>query len=187
VSKWTFDAGLPTPASTAKGYAYTPSGANWFKQRNRWGTSPRKGAHVFFQFSGPRIHHVGLVTSNDGVLPIQTIEANTSRGTSGSQRDGGGVWRRSRASGIVGYGYPDYSESEEEDWMTSKEVEKLLLEMNHEIRTVIPARFNAIEGLMNNTFRELVQKGDGTIRTELDGLRVDMRSIGGKLGFTPKS
>jgi chromosome segregation ATPase len=71
--------------------------------------------------------------------------------------------------------------------MTSKEVEKLLLEMNHEIRTVIPARFNAIEGLMNNTFRELVQKGDGTIRTELDGLRVDMRSIGGKLGFTPKS
>jgi hypothetical protein len=123
LSKWTFDAGLPTPASTSKGYAYTPAGANWFKQRNRWGTTPRKGAHVFFQFSGPRIHHVGLVTSNDGVFPIQTIEANTSRGTSGSQRDGGGVWRRSRASGIVGYGYPNY---QEDDDMTIPELQKEL-------------------------------------------------------------
>jgi hypothetical protein len=109
LSKWSYDAGLPIPASIAKGYAYTPSGANWFKQQKRWGTSPRKGAHVFFQFSGPRIHHVGIVTAV-GAGFIDTIEANTSRGSAGSQRDGGGVWRRRRTSGIVGYGYPNYSQ-----------------------------------------------------------------------------
>lgn len=115
VSYWTAYAGLPVPASTSKGYAYTPSGANWFQAQGRWGTTPRKGAHVFFRFSGDRIHHVGLVTSDDGVFPIETIEANTSRGAAGSQRDGGGVWRRARATGIVGYGYPNYDESEEDD------------------------------------------------------------------------
>jgi hypothetical protein len=109
LSRWMFDCGLATPASTAKGYAFTPSGALWFQQRGRWGTVPRVGAHVFFRFSGQRIHHVGLVTGVHGGS-IDTIEANTSQGAKGSQRDGGGVWRRRRAAGIVGYGYPDYAE-----------------------------------------------------------------------------
>lgn len=109
LSYWTYHAGLPVPASTSKGYAYTPSGANWFKARGRWGTTPRVGAHVFFRFSGDRIHHVGLVTGVNADGSIDTIEANTSAGSAGSQRDGGGVWRRRRAAGIVGYGYPDYS------------------------------------------------------------------------------
>lgn len=109
LSRWMFDAALPTPASTSKGYAFTPAGALWFQQRNRWGKVPRVGAHVFFRFSGSRIHHVGLVTGIHGAS-IDTIEANTSRGAAGSQRDGGGVWRRRRSAGIVGYGYPDYDE-----------------------------------------------------------------------------
>ncbi|MDP9357826.1 MAG: CHAP domain-containing protein [Chloroflexota bacterium] len=114
LSRWTFDAGLPTPASTSKGYAYTPSGALWFQRRQRWGEVPRVGAHVFFRFSGQRIHHVGLVTGIHGGS-IDTIEANTSRGSAGSQRDGGGVWRRRRSAGIVGYGYPDYDDGQAPD------------------------------------------------------------------------
>ncbi len=108
LSMWSSDAGLPIPASTSKGYAYTPSGAAWFKGQGRWGTRPRVGAHVFFRFSGDRIHHVGLVTGVNPGGSIDTIEANTSRGAVGSQRDGGGVWRRRRSTGIVGYGYPPY-------------------------------------------------------------------------------
>ena len=100
-----FESGAPQPASCSKGYAYTPAGAAWFQEQGRWGQAPQPGAHVFFRFGGPRIHHVGLVV---GVGPgyIDTIEANTSQGKAGSQRDGGGVWRRRRAAGIVGYGYP---------------------------------------------------------------------------------
>lgn len=93
--------------STSKGYAYTPTGAAGFQREGRWGSQPQVGAHVFFRFSGPRIHHVGLVVGH-GAGYLETIEGNTSRGTAGSQRDGGGVWRRRRSSGIVGYGYPAY-------------------------------------------------------------------------------
>lgn len=98
-------------ASTSKGFAYTPAGAQWFRNQGRAGSAPRRGALAFFDFPGDgvaRISHVGFVTDTDGALPVATIEFNTSRGTGGSQRDGGGCWRRSRSSGIVVYGYPDY-------------------------------------------------------------------------------
>ena len=97
-------------ASTSKGFAYCPAGAEWYKKRGRWGTEPRVGAVVFFRFSGgpPRIHHVGIVTGINPDGSIDTIEGNTSRGAGGSQRDGGGVWRRRRKAGVVGYGYPEF-------------------------------------------------------------------------------
>lgn len=99
-------------ASTAKGFIYTPSGADWFRRQGRWGSTPRRGALVFFRFSGGRIHHVGIVEGVNRDGSITTIEANTSPGDAGSQRDGGGVYRRVRRSGIVGYGYPAYSPAE---------------------------------------------------------------------------
>ena len=40
--------------------------------------------------------HVGIVESAPTGSSIVTIEGNTSPGTSGSQSDGGGVWRRTR-------------------------------------------------------------------------------------------
>lgn len=132
LSMWSWDAGLPVPASTSKGYAYTPSGALWFKDRRRWGTRPLPGAHVFFRFSGPRIHHVGLVTDVYSDGSIETIEANTSRGAAGSQRDGGGVWRRRRAAGIVGYGYPNYDDQEVDD-VTKQELLEALEPLNRRL------------------------------------------------------
>lgn len=87
-------------------FAYTPAHALWFQRRGQWGDQPRIGALVFFRFSGNRIHHVGIVT---GIGPhfIDTIEGNTDEA---GGRTGGRVMRRRRRVGIVGYGYPAYSE-----------------------------------------------------------------------------
>lgn len=110
---WCFDqagAGKLVAASSAKGFAYCPAGAEWYQKQGAWGTAPRVGAVVFFQFPGgpKRVHHVGLVTGINPDGSVDTIEGNTSRGSGGSQRDGGGTWRRRRKAGVVGYGYPAY-------------------------------------------------------------------------------
>jgi len=105
-----FMAGLPLPASTSKGFAYTPSGAAWFQKQGRWSKTPRVGALVFFSWEGKRIDHVAIVVKVNSDGSITTIEGNTSSGTAGSQRDGGGVYRRIRKSNIVGYGLPLYKE-----------------------------------------------------------------------------
>ncbi len=91
--------------------AYTPTFAQWFRDRRQWGDRPRPGAVVFFDFPGDSMHrisHVALVEAVNGDGSITTIEGNTSSGRRGSQRDGDGVWRRTRRTGIVGYGYPAY-------------------------------------------------------------------------------
>lgn len=195
LSMWNYEAGLPIPASTPKGYAYTPSGANWFQARNWWGTTPRKGAHVFFRFSGPRIHHVGLVTSDDGVFPIQTIEANTSRGSAGSQRDGGGVWRRSRAAGIVGYGYPNY---DEEDTMNAEQ-EQVLRAIDDVVRGAYNSatqardiasevwdRLTRVEAVVNAELGETT-KDSGSVKAELDEIRRNLRQAIELAGGKPKN
>lgn len=111
VSKVFHDAGLALPATTSKGFAYTPSGVAWFKSQHRWYTSnPQPGDVVFFDFPGDgvnRVSHVGIVESVDG-SSINTIEGNTDeRGG----RTGGKVMRRRRRVGIVGYGRPAYDGS----------------------------------------------------------------------------
>lgn len=91
--------------------AFTPTFAQWFKDHGRWGEKPRPGAVVFFDFPGDKVHrisHVALVEAVNGDGSITTIEGNTCSGRKGSQRDGDGVWRRTRRVGIVGYGYPAY-------------------------------------------------------------------------------
>jgi surface antigen len=91
--------------------AYTPTFAQWFRDHRQWGNDPRPGAVVFFDFPNDnvnRISHVGLVEAVNGDGTVTTIEGNTSSGQSGSQHDGDGVWRRTRRTGIVGYGYPAY-------------------------------------------------------------------------------
>ncbi|WP_158566661.1 CHAP domain-containing protein [Actinomadura craniellae] len=83
-------------------FAYTPSHANWFREKGAWGTTPEPGAVVFFAWSGSKdldsIQHVGLVERVGGDGSVHTIEANT---------DGVHLKRQVRDSGtIVGYGYP---------------------------------------------------------------------------------
>jgi hypothetical protein len=110
VSWCTYSEGLALPASTAKGFAYTPSGAQWFKSRGRWTMRPAKGLVVFFDFPGDsldRISHVGFVEDVRPDGTVVTIEGNTDeRGG----RTGGQVMRKARRAGIVGYGIPDYDD-----------------------------------------------------------------------------
>lgn len=101
--------GTPLSITTPKGFAYCPYGISWFKGNGRWHGDPRPGDLVFFDWARDGISdHVGIVEAvNRG--QITTIEGNTSSGASGSQNNGGGVYRRFRSANIVGYGTPTYS------------------------------------------------------------------------------
>lgn len=90
-------------------HAWTPNGANWFKNRGRFhygtaGIAP--GDIVYFNFGSGIICHVGIFEGwNAGRLV--TIDGNTGSNNGGS---GGCVLRRSRhASAVVGYGRPAYA------------------------------------------------------------------------------
>lgn len=91
-------------------YAYTPSHANFFKNKGQWYTTPQKGDYAFFH-NGTRICHIGWVEKVIDSDTVQTIEGNTD---SGSDADGGQVQRRKRSiSGtkswyITGFGRPAY-------------------------------------------------------------------------------
>lgn len=80
-------------------FAYTPDHANWFASKGRWGTTPKRGAIVFFDWQGGKarsgIDHVGIVFKINADGTIVTIEGNYHNR----------VAKVVRASGIVGYGY----------------------------------------------------------------------------------
>jgi hypothetical protein len=111
-------AGMDPPGKSAtapKGSAYTPSSAAYYQHLGAWRSKSKTyqpGDVVFFDFPGDgvnRISHVGFVVKDLGNGYIDTIEGNTSNGSGGSQRDGGGVWRRRRAKSLtVGCGIPAY-------------------------------------------------------------------------------
>ncbi|MFC5754659.1 CHAP domain-containing protein [Actinomadura rugatobispora] len=86
--------------------AWTVAHAEWFKDHDRWGTEPRPGAIVFFNWGGSKdvndIVHVGMVIKDNGDGTVKTVEGNTSNA----------VMVRERSTGsIVGYGYPEYAKS----------------------------------------------------------------------------
>jgi hypothetical protein len=96
--------------------AYTPFAIDWFRTRAALGSAPRPGAVVFFNWRTrnsrpwPQPEHVGFVEAVHTDGSITTIEGNTQSGGAGNQSDGGGVYRRRRATtNVVGYGYPAYS------------------------------------------------------------------------------
>jgi hypothetical protein len=91
-------------ASTVGQDAWTIAHAKWFKANGRWGSTPRPGAVVFFDWNGGKslddIDHVGYVVSVGSGGEINTVEGNTDNA----------VHRRVRSSDqIVGYGYPSYA------------------------------------------------------------------------------
>lgn len=82
-------------------FAYCPSHVNWFKANKQWGSTPRYGAVVFFDWNNDNVaDHVGFVEGYSGGT-VTTIEGNTSNA----------VKRRTRyPSDILGYGYPAYGD-----------------------------------------------------------------------------
>lgn len=87
-------------------FVYCPYGVKYYKDAGRWGSQPRVGAVVFFQWPGiDRPCHVGLVEAIQADGSIVTVEGNTDVVGGGS---GGQVMRHVRRAFIVGYGYPNY-------------------------------------------------------------------------------
>ena len=87
-------------------FASTIACATWWNGRGRFGTEPRPGAAVFFDWNGGRsiggIDHIGLVVAPLGNGRVRTIEGNAS-----IPGHGDGVWVHDRSTRfIVGYGYP---------------------------------------------------------------------------------
>ncbi|MFF7990327.1 peptidoglycan-binding protein [Kitasatospora xanthocidica] len=111
VSRWAADSGN---ADVVGHFAYCPSHVNFFRARGQWlgpNASVRRGDIVFYTWDhGPLADHVGVVTADSAPGEnIQTIEGNTSSGSSGSQGNGDGCYRRTRSrTFVLGFGRPAY-------------------------------------------------------------------------------
>jgi hypothetical protein len=87
-------------------FAYCPAHVAWFKGRGQWGTTPKVGAVVFFDWNGDKVaDHVGIVETVNPNGSIGTIEGNSTNPNRGRN----GVFRHvENAPYILGYGYPAY-------------------------------------------------------------------------------
>jgi hypothetical protein len=87
-------------------FQYTPLGAQWFAERQQYGSVPRVGSVLFVhRVSLGRVAHTGFVRAVEGDH-ILTIEGNTAVGGS---REGVGVFGlRRRISGVLTFGHPAY-------------------------------------------------------------------------------
>lgn len=79
---------------------------NYYKAKNRFGTYPRVGAQIFFTKDKTTSYHTGIVVSINGDK-ITTVEGNASDSVAKK------VYDKSDPL-ILGYGYPDYSESKKQ-------------------------------------------------------------------------
>jgi hypothetical protein len=112
---------------TVPSLIYTPTAAQFYKDTGRWFTEGHPGDLVFFDWYGTGIDHIGLVVAVNKDGTYQTVEGNTSAGDSGSQRNGGGVYQRTRKAHIAGFGQPVYSlpPPKAEDPMTPEQIDQL--------------------------------------------------------------
>jgi hypothetical protein len=104
------DAGLLVGGGVQLESGYTPDVVSW-AQEGKYGLKVSSLAHakpgdfVYFKFPGVSsdpCDHVGLFLSQDSDT-ITCVEGNTSPGNSGSQYNGGGVFKRTRDKSIVAY------------------------------------------------------------------------------------
>jgi hypothetical protein len=82
VSYCLYVAGIPEPASCSKGFCYNPTGASWFKAKNRFFSEPQVGDIAFIDYykgtDQSDAWHVGIVTKVIDANTIETIEGNES-------------------------------------------------------------------------------------------------------------
>lgn len=107
VSYCFYNAGLPLPITTEKGFSYCPYGVQWFKDNGTWYSTPEVGDVVFYDWENDGVSdHVGIVETVNTDGSIIAIEGNTSVG---NESNGGQVMRRTRYQGdIAGFGRPSY-------------------------------------------------------------------------------
>lgn len=105
---------------------YTPTSAQYYKNRQRYFAVPQVGDQVFFKDSVGTICHTGIVEKVTGTS-ITTIEGNAS-GASGVTPNGGGVVRKNYVRNyvrIAGYGRPDYDDYGEEEELNATQEKQL--------------------------------------------------------------
>lgn len=92
---------------------YVPSVEAFARKHSRWVrfADLRPGDWIVFDWGRDGIgDHVAVATSRPSGTSIQTIEYNTSAGTTGSQSNGRGCWRRTRYAADIRGGYrPPYT------------------------------------------------------------------------------
>jgi cell wall-associated NlpC family hydrolase len=98
-------------AQSSRGFASCQAGLQWFAKRGKLVPVGQADATdvVFFQFdTDAQPDHVGIVIKNrKRRKQLVCVEGNTSPGTSGSQSNGGGVYRRVRSySEVMGVARP---------------------------------------------------------------------------------
>lgn len=105
------DAGVRKPGSSV----WTPGGATAYQKAKRWYSTPKVGDEAYFDFPNDgvdRISHVEIVIGTSRWKShgeVTTIGGNTSSGMNGSQRNGDGVYQRTRYKrDIEGFGRPFY-------------------------------------------------------------------------------
>lgn len=117
--QWCFDrAGLALPCRTASCSALLA----WYRehQPERVVNDPKRGDIIIYHFG-----HTGIVEST-GRATVTAIEGNTSAGESGSQSNGGGVFRRVRSKTLVKAYIRPFDNLDQEDTMTGKEIYEAL-------------------------------------------------------------
>jgi Putative peptidoglycan binding domain len=104
--------------ATAKTPSTVAAANDWFARKRlvEKFEDLRPGDQIFYNFSAaeantrPFIEHTGMVLERPSGGNVVTIEGNTSSGTSGSQSNGEGVYKRTRpASYFVCGGRPDWA------------------------------------------------------------------------------
>lgn len=93
-------------AQNKKGFASCDAGYSWFKKNNQLlpVEEAKAGDIVFFNFDETPndTEHVGLVKGNDPAKKVLYVyEGNTSGDAKGSQRNGDGVYQKTRAYKLV--------------------------------------------------------------------------------------
>lgn len=82
---------------------YVPSFQSEAKKRGEWVSKGSPGDLVIYDWGTDGLgDHIGFLERYTA-FGIQTIEGNTSSGNVGSQNNGGGVWRRIRNGGYIGF------------------------------------------------------------------------------------
>lgn len=103
-----YNARLPLPITTPKGFAYCPYGVDWFKRKGKFDRTPRVGDVVFYDWRSDGVaDHVGIVEKVNHDFSIVAIEGNTSES---NNSNGGAVMRRKRPMSLIqGFGHPAYA------------------------------------------------------------------------------
>jgi hypothetical protein len=148
-------------AAAPKGSAFTPTCADWFRKQGRWSTRPQVGALVYYDFPDDginRISHVGWVEAVNDDGSIDAIEGNTDERGGVT---GGKVMRKTRRTGIVGYGMPVY---EEEDMGLSSDDKKWIADLLvGTLRAAFAAPWETdTVGAAQNQIQQLLQRADVT-------------------------